>query len=188
MKLILRATLLTLLLSLVFSSAWADNYSDTKKMFKDAGASDMFNSAYGYALFPTIGKAGFVVGGAYGKGRVYEQGKYIGDTAMTQATIGFQLGGSGFSQVVFFQDKRALTEFINGDFEFGAEAQAVALTAAAGATANTGGSSATASGGKNNAITGGSGYNKGMATFTITKGGLMYEASVGGQMFSYTKR
>ena len=188
MKLILRATLLTLLLSLVFSSAWADNYSDTKKMFNDAGASDMFNSASGYALFPTIGKAGFVVGGAYGKGRVYEQGKYIGDTAMTQATIGFQLGGSGFSQVVFFQDKRALTEFIHGNFEFGAEAQAVALTAAAGATANTGGSSATASGGKNNAATGSTGYNKGMATFTITKGGLMYEASVGGQKFSYTKR
>ena len=188
MKLILRATLFTLLLSLVFSSAWADNYSDTKKMFEDAGASDMFDSAYGYALFPTIGKAGFVVGGAYGKGRVYEQGKYIGDTAMTQATIGFQLGGSGFSQVVFFQDKRALSEFINGNFEFGAEAQAVALTAAAGASANTSGSSATASGGKNNAATGGAGYNKGMATFTITKGGLMYEASVGGQKFSYTKR
>lgn len=188
MKVILRATLFTLLLSLVFSSAWADNYSDTKKMFEDAGASDMFDSAYGYALFPTIGKAGFVVGGAYGKGRVYEQGKYIGDTAMTQATVGFQLGGSGFSQVVFFQDKRALSEFINGNFEFGAEAQAVALTAAAGASANTGGSSATASGGKNNAATGGAGYNKGMATFTITKGGLMYEASVGGQKFSYTKR
>ena len=188
MKLILRATLFTLLLSLVFSSAWADNYSDTKKMFEDAGASDMFDSAYGYALFPTIGKAGFVVGGAYGKGRVFEQGKYIGDTAMTQATVGFQLGGSGFSQVVFFQDKRALSEFINGNFEFGAEAQAVALTAAAGASANTSGSSASASGGKNNAATGGAGYNKGMATFTITKGGLMYEASVGGQKFSYTKR
>ncbi len=184
----LRATLLTLVLSLVFSSAWADNYSDTKKMFVDAGLSDMFNSAYGYALFPTIGKAGFIVGGAYGKGKVYEQGKYIGDTAMTQASIGFQLGGSGFSQVVFFQDKRALGEFINGNFEFGAEAQAVALTAAAGASANTSGSSATASGGKNNAAIGSSGYNKGMATFTITKGGLMYEVSLGGQKFSFTKK
>ncbi len=188
MKFMLRATLLTLVLSLVFSSAWADNYSDTKKMFVDAGLSDMFNSAYGYALFPTIGKAGFIVGGAYGKGKVYEQGKYIGDTAMTQASIGFQLGGSGFSQVVFFQDKRALGEFINGNFEFGAEAQAVALTAAAGASANTSGSSATASGGKNNAAIGSSGYNKGMATFTITKGGLMYEVSLGGQKFSFTKK
>jgi lipid-binding SYLF domain-containing protein len=188
MKLTLRTLLLTLIISFLYTSAWADDYSDTKKMFDDAGISDMFNSSYGYALFPTIGKAGFVVGGAYGKGRVYEKGKYIGDTVMTQATIGFQLGGTGFSQVVFFQDKRALSEFINGSFEFGVEAQATALTAAAGASANTGGSSATASGGKNNAKIGSSGYNKGMATFTITKGGLMYEASVGGQKFNYTKR
>jgi len=187
MKLTLRTLLLTLIISFLNTSAWADDYSDTKKMFGDAGISDMFNSAYGYALFPTIGKAGFVVGGAYGKGRVYEKGKYIGDTAMTQATIGFQLGGAGFSQVVFFQDNRALSEFINGNFEFGAEVQATALTAAAGASANTGGSSATASGGKNNAKIGSSGYNKGMATFTITKGGLMFEATIGGQKFSYTK-
>ncbi|OEU58905.1 MAG: hypothetical protein BA862_13665 [Desulfobulbaceae bacterium S3730MH12] len=188
MKLILRTVLLTLSISLAFSSAWADEYSDTKKMFEEAGVSDMFNSAFGYALFPTIGKAGFVVGGAYGKGRVYMGGKYYGDTAMTQATIGFQLGGSGFSQVIFFQDKRAFGDFITGNFEFGADVQAVALTAAAGASANTGGSSATASGGKNNANVGSAGYNKGMATFTITKGGLMYEASVGGQKFSYVKR
>ena len=188
MKLILRTMLLTLLMSFVFAPAWADEYSDTKKMFEDAGLSDMFKSAFGYALFPTIGKAGFVVGGAYGKGRVYTQGKHYGDTAMTQATIGFQLGGAGFSQVVFFQDKRAFGEFVSGNFEFGADAQAVALTAAAGASANTGGSSATASGGKNNASIGRSGYNKGMATFTITKGGLMYEASVGGQKFSNIQR
>jgi len=187
MKFILRATLLTLVLSLVFSSAWADEYSATKKMFVDAGLSDMFNTAYGYALFPTIGKAGFIVGGAYGKGKVYEQGKFIGDTSMTQASIGFQIGGSGFSQVVFFQDKRALGEFTNGNFEFGAEAQAVALTAAAGTSANTSGSSATASGGKNNAAIGSAGYNKGMATFTITKGGLMFEVSLGGQKFSFKK-
>ena len=128
-----------------------------------------------------------MVGGAYGKGRVYEQGKHIGNTSMTQATVGFQLGGAGFSQAVFFEDKRALTEFTNGNFEFGAEAQATAITAAAGASANTSGSSATASGGKNNATTAGAGYNKGMATFTITKGGLMYEVSVGGQKFSFTK-
>jgi lipid-binding SYLF domain-containing protein len=188
MKLMLRTTLLILFMSLVFSTAWADEYSATKKMFEDAGASNLFKSAYGYALFPTIGKAGFIVGGAYGKGRVYEQGNYLGDTAMTQATIGFQLGGEGFSQVVFFEDKRALSEFTKGNFEFGADVNAVALTAAASASANTSGSSATASGGKNNAITGSGGYYKGMVTFTITKGGLMYEASVGGQKFSYTKR
>ena len=151
MKLILRTVLLTLSMSLMFSSAWADNYSETKKMFEEAGLSDMFESAFGYALFPTIGKAGFVIGGAYGKGHVYAQNKYYGNTSMTQATIGFQLGGTGFSQVIFFQDKRALAEFINGNFEFGADVEAVALTASVGASANTGGSSATASGGKNNA-------------------------------------
>ena len=187
MKPYLRATLFTVLLLLPVASALADSYSDTKKMFVDAGASNMFDSAHAYALFPTIGKAGFVIGGAYGEGRVYQGGKVIGDTSMTQATIGFQLGGSGFSQVIFFEDKRALDEFTKGNFEFGADAQAVALTAAAGGSANTSGSSATASGGKNNANTVG-GYYKGMATFTITTGGLMYEVSVGGQKFSYKAR
>ncbi len=188
LKITVRMTILLLLFALSAAPAWADDYSETRKMFEDAGLSEMFNSAYGYALFPTIGKGGFVVGGAYGKGRVYEQGQYIGDTSMAQATIGFQLGGTGFSQVVFFQDQRALNDFIGGNFEFGAEAQATVLTAAAGASANTGGSSATASGGKNNVSIAGMGYNKGMATFTITKGGLMYEASIGGQKFSFTAR
>jgi lipid-binding SYLF domain-containing protein len=186
MKFLLKALIAGLLISLFCSSAYADKYDDTRKMFEDAGLSDMFSSAYGYALFPTIGKAGFIVGGAYGEGRVYEQGKYIGDTKMMQATAGFQLGATGFSQVVFFKDKRALSEFTSGNFEFGAEAQVTAITAAAGASANTAGSSATASGGKNNATTTG-GYHKGMSTFTITKGGLMYEVSIGGQKFSFTK-
>jgi lipid-binding SYLF domain-containing protein len=186
MKFLLKALITGLLISLFCSSAYADKYDDTKKMFEDAGLSDMFSSAYGYALFPTIGKAGFIVGGAYGEGRVYEQGKYIGDTKMMQATAGFQLGAAGFSQVVFFKDKRALSEFTSGNFEFGAEAQVTAITAAAGASANTAGSSATASGGKNNATTTGD-YHKGMSTFTITKGGLMYEVSIGGQKFSFTK-
>ena len=188
MNRIMRFVVLTLAFALLSSPARADNYEQTKKMFVDAGITKMFQTSYGYALFPTIGKAGFVVGGAYGKGRVYEQGKYIGDTAMTQATIGFQLGGTGFSQVVFFQDKRALNEFTTGNFEFGAEAQATALTAALSASANTAGGSVAASGGKNNAKIASSGYNKGIATYTITKGGLMYEASVGGQKFSFTRK
>jgi len=187
MKLRLRISLFVLLLSLPFASSWADQYSDTRKMFDSAGIGYMFQDSHGYALFPTIGKGGYVIGGAYGKGRVYEQGGYIGDTTMFQATIGFQLGGLGFSQVVFFQDERALKNFTSGTFEFGAEAQATVITAAAGASANTTGSSATISGGQNNAKTTGT-YNKGMATFTITKGGLMYEASVGGQKFNYTPR
>ena len=188
MKQILRATLLTLLISLPFTAALAGKYADTKKMFDDAGISNMFKSAHGYALFPTIGKAGFVVGGAYGKGRVYQGGMHVGDTSMTQASIGFQIGGKGYSQVIFFQDKRALDEFSGGNFEFGAEAQATALTAAATATANTAGNRASASGGKNNANVASGGYNKGMATYVITKGGLMAEASVAGQKFSYTAK
>jgi len=179
-----RNILLALTMLLPFDSAMADTYLETRKMFEDAGASNLFENAYGYALFPTIGKAGFWIGGAYGEGRVYQGGRSIGETTMTQATIGFQLGGSAFSQVIFFEDQRALDEFTRGNFEFGAEAQAVVITAAAGASANTSGSSAGASGGQNNAVTAGH-YYKGMATFTITKGGLMYEATIGGQKFAY---
>lgn len=185
MKHISALFIFSILLLFTCTVALADEYTDTKKMFVDAGVGQMFQSAYGYALFPTIGKAGFVVGGAYGEGRVYRQGRVIGTTTMTQATIGFQMGGSGFSQVIFFQDQRALSEFTRGNFEFGTEAQAVALTAAASASASTKGAAAVASGGKNNAEIIGAGYYKGMATYTITKGGLMYEVSVGGQKFTF---
>lgn len=187
MKLIVKMAVVCFFITSLVVSACADEFTETEKMFSEAGIGDMFDSAYGYALFPTIGKAGFVVGGALGKGRVYEQKKYIGDVLMGQASVGFQVGASGFSQVIFFEDLRALQEFTSGNFEFGAEISAVALTTAAGASANTGGSSATASGGKNNATTTSPGYNKGMATFTIAKGGAMVEASVGGQNFKFTK-
>jgi lipid-binding SYLF domain-containing protein len=188
MKCILRLFLIATIALVLAGPAMADEYASTKTMFVDAGVGDLFDTAYGYALFPTIGKAGFVVGGAYGKGRVYGEGKYVANTSMTQATIGFQLGGTGFSQVVFFQDKRAFATFASGTFEFGADVQATVLTAATNVSVNTGGSSATASGGKNNANTARGGYNNGMATFTITKGGLMYEASLGGQKFSFSRR
>jgi hypothetical protein len=168
--------------------AWADEYQDTIEVFRKAGESaKFFESAYGYAVFPTIGKGGVGFGGAYGKGRVYEQGKPVGEASMTQVTVGWQLGGQAYSQIIFFQDQRAFKEFTSGSFEFGAEASAVAITAAAGAKANTGGSSAGVSGGRNDAKTVGV-YNKGLATFTVAKGGLMYEASIGGQKFSYTPR
>jgi lipid-binding SYLF domain-containing protein len=169
-------------------SAWADDYADTVKIFKEAGASSgFFDNSYGYAVFPTIGKGGIGIGGAYGKGRVYRQGAYVGDTSMTQLTFGLQLGGQGYSQIIFFQDQRAFDEFTSGKFEFGAQATAVAITAGASASANTTGSSTSASGGKNDATTAGS-YSNGMATFTVAKGGLMYEASIGGQKFSYTPK
>jgi len=175
-----------LMLMLPAAGVLADEYDDTIKVFQDAGQSaTFFKGAYGYAVFPTIGKGGVGIGGARGKGRVYEQGKYVGDTTMTQATIGLQLGGQAFSQIIFFEDKRALDEFTGGNFEFGAQATAVAVTAGAQAGATTTGTSAGASGGKNDASTVGH-YYKGMAIFTVAKGGLMAEATVGGQKFSYT--
>jgi lipid-binding SYLF domain-containing protein len=118
---------------------------------------------------------------------VYVKGQVVGEATMNQLTAGAQVGGQAYSQIVFFQDERSFKEFTNGNFEFGAEASAIAITAAAGIKGNTGGSSASASGGKNDAKTAGK-YNKGMAIFTVAKGGIMYEASVGGQKFKYTAK
>jgi lipid-binding SYLF domain-containing protein len=179
-------SLATLLLGLWATAALADKYTDTIQLFKNAGASaGFFKSCYGYAVFPTIGKGGLVVGGAHGTGHVYAKGKYVGDTSMTQVSVGFQAGGQAYSQIVFFEDQRSFEEFTNGNFEFGADINAVAITAAAGASTGTTGSSAGASGGKKDADTAGK-YYKGMAVFTIVKGGAMYEASVSGQKFKYT--
>ncbi|BCN93903.1 hypothetical protein THMIRHAM_16880 [Thiomicrorhabdus immobilis] len=143
-----------------------------------------FDHSYGYAVFPTIGKVGFVIGGAYGKGRVYEQGRFSGNVEMTQATIGFQLGGQAFSQIIFFQDQRAYDEFTSGNFEFGAQASAIVITAGANAEASTKGTSASANAG-NKYVKADGQYYKGMAVFSLAKGGLMYEATLGGQKFNF---
>lgn len=182
----MKGTILAVAAMLLASApAFADKYSDTTTLFKNAGQSSaFFGKSYGYAVFPTIGKAGLGIGGAYGEGRVYEQGKYVGDTKMTQLSIGFQAGAEGFSEMIFFQDKRSFDEFTSGNFEFGANVSAVVITAAASGTATTTGSTATASGGKKDAKTAGK-FEKGTAIFIISKGGLMYEASVSGQKFSY---
>jgi lipid-binding SYLF domain-containing protein len=165
--------------------ARADQYADTVQLFKNAGQSGtFFDKAYGYAVFPTVGKGALGIGGARGKGRVYAQGRYTGDTTLTQLSIGFQAGGQAYSQIVFFEDERAYREFTSGEFGFGAGVSAVAITAAASATASTTGNSAGVSGGKKDATTTGE-YYKGMAVFTIAKGGLMYEAALAGQKFSY---
>jgi lipid-binding SYLF domain-containing protein len=168
-----------------FVPAFADEYADTIQVFRKAGQSTkFFGTSYGYAVFPTIGKGGIGVGAAHGSGRVYAKGAYVGDTSMTQLTIGAQLGGQAYSEVIFFRDKRSFDEFTGGNFEFGAQATAVAITAGASAQAGTTGATAGASGTKSHAKTAG-GYEKGMAVFTVAKGGLMYEASIGGQKFSY---
>jgi lipid-binding SYLF domain-containing protein len=168
--------------------AQADEYDETIAVFRKAEESGkFFTNAYGYAVFPTVGKGGIGIGGAYGKGRVYEKGKVIGDTSMTQLSAGFQLGGQAFSQIIFFQNAEALRLFTKGEFEFGAEASAVAITLGASAKAGSTGATAGASAVPDKAKVVGA-YNKGMAVFTIAKGGLMYEATISGQKFSYTPR
>jgi lipid-binding SYLF domain-containing protein len=173
----------TLLLAAVPASA--DEYDDTISIFKNAGESNtFFGKSYAYAVFPTVGKGGLGVGAAHGSGRAYEQGKYVGDVKMNQLSFGAQAGGQAFSQIIFFQDKRAFDEFTRGEYEFDATVQAVAITASATASAGSQGSAAGAAGGKKDATTAGK-YHKGMAVFTVAKGGLMYQAAVGGQKFKY---
>ena len=161
--------------------------AETVKLFQDAGESaGYFKNSYGYAVFPTIGKAGLGIGGARGTGCVFQQGKQVGTATMTQVSFGWQAGAQGYSLLVFFEDERSFKEFTSGNFEFGAKASAVAITAGASAGAGTSGTSSGASGGKNDATTQTrTGYEKGMASFSIIKGGLMYEAALGGAKFKY---
>jgi len=175
-------------LALHITPALADKYDDTVALFKNAGQSaSFFAKSYGYAVFPTIGKGGLGIGAAHGSGRVYQQGQYVGDTSLTQITVGLQAGGESYSQIIFLEDQRAFEEFTSGNFEFDATAGAVAITASAQGSTGTTGSSVAASGGKKDAATAG-GYHKGMAVFTIVKGGAMYQATLGGQKFSYKAR
>ncbi len=134
---------------------------------KDPGLKAYFKKAKGYAVFPTVGKGGMVIGGAYGDGEVYKAGKLVGTATLTQVSVGFQLGGQAYSEVIFFGTQRALNDFMKGEYELGAQASAVAVTAGASADAD---------------------YDGGVAVFTMAKGGLMYEASVGGQKFTFTPK
>ena len=123
-----------------------------------------FKEAAGFAVFPNIAKAGLGIGGARGNGEVFEDGKVIGSTTVTQLSFGFQLGGQAFSQIIFFQNKRDIDRFTDGNFEFGASASAALITEGANASVD---------------------YTNGVAVMTFSKGGLMYEASIGGQKFTY---
>jgi lipid-binding SYLF domain-containing protein len=173
-------------ISTVAPAAEAEDYSSTIRIFRESPVvQKFFNNSYGYAVFPTIGKGGFVVGGSFGRGQVYRDGKVTGKTSVIEGSIGFQAGGQAFSQIIFFQDKRAYDEFTSGNFEFGATAQAVAITAGVGARAGTGGVSAGASAGPDSVVQAETQYVMGMAVFAHAKGGLMYEFSVGGQKFTF---
>lgn len=183
----IKAILAIFLSVLVFSSpvnADSDAQADKDAIAEFMGSDvvkKFHNGAYGYAVFPNIGKGGFGIGGAHGKGRVYRGGKKTGDVSMTQISIGLQAGGQAYRQIIYFQDKRAFDEFTSGEFEFGAQAEAIAITSSAGASAGSEGSSASANANQAEAQ-----YQKGMAVFTMGKGGLMYQATLGGQKYSYT--
>jgi lipid-binding SYLF domain-containing protein len=187
-KLIQSAAVALVLACAAVGVAHADRYEDSIHTFKQAGTSGtFFKKSYAYAIFPTVGGAGFVVGAAHGKGRVYVQGALTGDTTMNLVSAGFQAGAKAYSEIIFFEDKRALEEFQSGHFEFGADASAVAITAGAAVGAGTSGANSGASSDSSNAGTDGTFY-KGMAVFTIAKGGLMYAATISGQKFTYTPR
>jgi lipid-binding SYLF domain-containing protein len=186
MKIATSLLALTAALLLGTGVAHAGKYADTIDLFKHAGESAVFfDQCYAYAVFPTIGEGGFVVGGARGKGHVYVHDRLVGDTTMTQLSVGFQAGGQAYSQIIFFQDKHALDEFESGKFEFSAGAGAIAITASASASVGTDRASSQASGSSTDATTNGD-YQTGMAVFTIAKGGLMYAAAIAGQKFTFT--
>jgi lipid-binding SYLF domain-containing protein len=175
-------------LSVLFSPiSFADDssYSNAITNFQKAPETQaFFNTAYGYALFPTVGKGGMLIGGAYGKGRVYKGGMHTGDSSLTQVSIGFQLGGQAYSEIIFFKNAEAYNDFTSGSFEFSAQASAVAINMGASAQVGTTGNSAGAGqAGSNHAAK--AVYMNGMAIFTAAKGGLMYEAALAGQSFTF---
>lgn len=169
-------SVLTFILILIVSSAsaWEPNANDKMELkvqaaildilAKDPGMQDWFNSAAGYAVFPNVGKGGIGIGGAHGKGLVIAGDQVIGKTSLSQVTVGLQLGGQAYAEFIFFKDQTALDDFKRGNYEMGAQASAVAATAGAAADAS---------------------YNSGVAVFTNTTGGLMFEASIGGQKFKF---
>ena len=169
------------------SHAFADSYSKTISVFKQSEAvQPFFKNCYGYAVFPTVGKGGIVVGGAFGEGQVYRQNNLAGKVTLVKLSIGFQLGGQAFSEIIFFQDKRSYDEFISGNFELDASVSAVAITAGIQAKAGTEGETASATAGPATGVQAQTHYTKGMVVFVHARGGLMYEAALGGQKFFYT--
>lgn len=181
MKKFLQTCILKPFLLFVLISAWTATsgqssdkdkrlITDSKEGIKDFVHTDslmknLFNGAYGYVIFPNVGKGAIGVGGASGGGTVFQKKTIIGKAQMTQVTIGFQFGGQAYREVIFFEDKKTLDQFKENKIEFSAQVSAVAATAGASGNAK---------------------YSSGIMIFTQQKGGLMYEASVGGQKFKYT--
>lgn len=175
------AIVLVMTATLAHAAATVEECRVTLSKFREMGnVSEMFAESYGYAVLPTIGKGGIGIGGAGGTGCVFAGGKHTGKVSMGQVTIGFQLGGQAYSQIILFKNSDVYQDFTKGQFEFGADATAVAFTYGAQAGASTKGSSASAGDTKGIGM-----WKRGMAVFTLAKGGLMYEASIGGQKFNF---
>ncbi len=168
-----KITLLSLFLFMFSMTVFAqkkDNVKESKQVIqqfkkKDHGLSKFFSSAYGYVVFPHIGKGGLGIGGAGGKGTVFRGGAPVANAKMSQVTIGFQAGGQKYAEIIFFENKTAYDRFTGSKYEFAAQVSAVALKEGVSKDAK---------------------YRDGMLVFTMTIGGLMYEASVGGQKFKVT--
>lgn len=177
MRCILTAvSFVALLIATTTTNAWDPDELEKAKAKADSAVAAMlekdpdmqrfFDAAAGYVVIPSVGKAGFGVGGARGKGLLYENGEATANVTLTQLSIGFQAGGQVYSEFIFFKDQATLENFKKGNYELGAQVSAVAVTAGASADAK---------------------FNDGMAIFTQAVGGLMYEASVGGQKFKVKK-
>lgn len=170
---------LSFLLALVFSCSTSVSIAGDKKemdrevketveLFKktDPEMKELFESSPGYAVFPRIKKGGFGIGGAHGNGLLFEGKKVTGSTKVTQITVGLQFGGQIYGEVIFFENEKTLSDFKEEKLEFSAQVSAVAASEGASKNAK---------------------YEHGVLVFTLAKKGLMYEASVGGQKFEYSK-
>jgi lipid-binding SYLF domain-containing protein len=167
-------------------SVFADSHANAIAMFKSSPVvMPFFETAYGYAVFPTVGKGGLFVGAAYGKGKVFRGDTATGTATLAKMSIGYQVGGQAFREIIFFEDQRAYDEFTRGTFEFDANASAVAITAGLQAKAGSTGATAGASVGPSTGKQAGTSYYKGMAVFIHAMGGLMLEASIGGQTITF---
>lgn len=170
-------TILALVSTTVYAQKWEPDSNDKLELSvaqaiikaneRDPSLTMWFETAYAYAIFPRVGKGGFIVGGAGGKGLVIRGTQTVGETSLSQVSIGAQIGGQVYAQYIMFKDKTAFDHFTRGNFEMGAQVSAVAITLGASKDAS---------------------YDSGVAVFTLADGGLMVEASVGGQKFKYTPR
>jgi lipid-binding SYLF domain-containing protein len=170
----LQSLFIAALISLTSCAGWdpdreqreADQIKMTIEQFmqQDPGLKVFFDKAHGYAVFPSVGKGAYILGGTYGNGLVYEKGNLIGFTTIVEASVGLQIGGQAFSEIIFFKDESALDHFKRGNFEFSAQASVVAV---------------------NQGVAAQTAYNEGIAIFILPKGGLMADVSAGGQKFTY---